>query len=226
MPDLQIIGGPASNYVWACRIACAEKGVAYTLTSVMPHTPEVDAIHPFGKIPVMRHGDVVLAESRAICGYVDRMFDGPPLIPADPVKAAQVDQWISIVNTSIDPVWVRQYLAAYVFPGTPDRSPNRPVIEAALPKIEQQFPVIEAAVKSGYFVGNSFTLADANIIPILYYMKRFPESGALMQKHKKLNAYFERHFARKSVQATIPQHTPGTAGKSEAQPDVASATGA
>jgi glutathione S-transferase len=45
----------------------------------MPHTPEVVAIHPFGKIPVMRHGDVTLAESRAICGYVDRAFDGPAL---------------------------------------------------------------------------------------------------------------------------------------------------
>ena len=27
------------------------------------HTPEVDAIHPFGKIPAMRHGDVTLFES-------------------------------------------------------------------------------------------------------------------------------------------------------------------
>jgi hypothetical protein len=31
----------------------------------MPHTPEIDAIHPVGKIPAMRHGDVVLAEPRA-----------------------------------------------------------------------------------------------------------------------------------------------------------------
>jgi len=27
MPDLQIIGAPQSNFVWACRIACGEKNV-------------------------------------------------------------------------------------------------------------------------------------------------------------------------------------------------------
>ena len=74
MPELQIIGGPQSNYVRVARIASAEKGVPYTLIPVMPHTPEVDAIHPFGKIPVMRHGDVTLGESRAICFYIDHAF--------------------------------------------------------------------------------------------------------------------------------------------------------
>ena len=84
MAELQIIGGPQSNFVWTTRIVCAEKGVPYQHISVMPHTPEVDAIHPFGKIPVMRHGDVTLCESRAIISYIDRTFDGPSLTPRDP----------------------------------------------------------------------------------------------------------------------------------------------
>lgn len=84
MPELQLIGGPQSPYVWVCRLALAEKRVAYSLIPVMPHTPEVDAIHPFGKIPVLRHGEVRLCESRAICFYIDRVFDGPPLVPTDP----------------------------------------------------------------------------------------------------------------------------------------------
>ncbi len=29
MPTLEIIGAPQSNYVWAVRMVCAEKGVAY-----------------------------------------------------------------------------------------------------------------------------------------------------------------------------------------------------
>jgi glutathione S-transferase len=65
--ELQIIGAPQSNYVWVVRIACHEKGVPYTLVPVMPHTPDVDAIHPLGKIPALRHGNVRIAESRAIC---------------------------------------------------------------------------------------------------------------------------------------------------------------
>jgi glutathione S-transferase len=94
MPDLELIGGPQSNYVWTCRIALAEKGVPYTLTATMPHTPVADATHPLGKIPSLRHGDVTLCESRAICGYIDRAFAGPPLLPADPVGAARAEQWI------------------------------------------------------------------------------------------------------------------------------------
>src|SRR6516225_10286857 len=116
MPELELIGASPSNYVWTCRIALAEKGVAYRHSEVMPHTAEVDAIHPFGKIPVMRHGAVEIFESRAICGYIDSVFPGAKLMPADPVVAAQVEQWISLVNTHIDPVWVRQYLRGYVFP--------------------------------------------------------------------------------------------------------------
>jgi glutathione S-transferase len=88
MPELQIIGAPQSNYVCVVRIACLEKGVPYTLVPEMPHSPEVDTIHPFGKIPVMRHGDVTLSESRAIGYYIDHAFEGPVLAPQDPVDGA------------------------------------------------------------------------------------------------------------------------------------------
>jgi glutathione S-transferase len=210
MPELELIGAEPSNYVWACRIALAEKGVPHRLNAVMPHSPEVDAIHPFGKIPVMRHGEVELCESRAICWYIDHVFDGPKLVPADPAKAAQVEQWVSIVNTHIDPVWLRQYLRAYVFPKTADGSPERDTIDAAVPKMEQHFPVMDRAVaKTGHLVGDTFTLADMNFIPILYYMGTRPESSALLERMPALKAYRERHLARKTVAATTPTWMPG-----------------
>ncbi len=210
MTELQLIGVPQSNFVWVCRIACAEKGVAYTLEPARPHTPEVDAIHPFGKIPAMRHGDVTLCESRAICGYIDHAFKGPPLIPTDPVRAAEVEQWVSLINTTIDPLMVRQYLLAYFFPGTEDGSPNRGSIEAALPKMEAQFQILDRAVaKTGHLVGDSFTLADIDLVPILYYLSKMPESGAMLAKAPHLTAYFERHMARPSVKETTPPPFPG-----------------
>ncbi len=216
MPELEIIGGAASNFVWVCRIACAEKGVPYKLTSVMPHTPEVDAIHPFGKIPAMRHGDLMLGKSRAICSYVDRTFDGPQLVPADPDqgragRAMGVDYQHAHRSDLDPPIRGRRlYL-----PGTPDKSPNRTVIEAALPKMQQQFPVMDKAVKSGYLVGNSFTLADMDFMPILYYMTKFPESSELVAGHPNLKAYFERHVMRKSVQDSIPESAPRNRGPEE-----------
>jgi glutathione S-transferase len=210
MPELELIGGSPSNYVWVCRIALSEKGVPYKHISAMPHTPEVDAIHPFGKIPVMRHGEVELCESRAICSYIDQVFEGPKLVPADPCKAAQVEQWISIVNNHIDPVWLREYLRAHVFPRTLDGSPERDTIAAALPKMEQQFPVMDRAVaKTGHLVGDMFTLADMNFLPILFYMSTRPESSALLARMPDLTRYLDRHMARKSVRDTMPTMKPG-----------------
>ena len=205
MPELQIIGAPQSNYVWVTRIACHEKGVPYTLLPVMPHTPEIDAIHPLGKIPALRHGDVTLAESRAICFYIDHVFNGPLLVPRDPVEGARTEQWISIVNTHFDVLVARPYVGAYFFPGTPDGTPNRSVIETALPKLEAQFAMLDRAVaRTGHLVGASFTLADMNLLPMLFYLHHLPESGVMVRRNASLEAYYERHMARASVKDALP----------------------
>lgn len=210
MPELQIIGAPQSNYVWVTRIACTEKGVPYSLVPAMPHTPEVDVIHPFGKIPAMRHGDLTLCESRAICFYIDHAFAGPPLAPRDPVGGAQTEQWISLVNTTIDPLLVRQYLGAHFFPGTPDGLPNRAVIDAALPKMEKHFSVLDRGVaRNGHLVGDSFTLADINLLPILFYLDKLPESRVMLRDATSLSAYYQRHIDRPSVKETTPPPLPG-----------------
>lgn len=210
MPELEILGAPQSNFVWVCRIAAEEKGVPHTLTPAMPHSETVKAIQPTGKIPAMRHGTVVLGESKAICTYIDRAFPGPALIPADPAGAARVEQWVSIVNTFIDPVCVRQYLLGYFFPGTPDGSPNRAIIEPALPKMRDQLAMLEAAVAAnGNLAGAEFSLADIALIPILFYMQKAPESAAMLAELPALSAYLKRHLERPSVRATIPPPLPG-----------------
>ncbi|HEY7642787.1 MAG TPA: glutathione S-transferase family protein [Steroidobacteraceae bacterium] len=209
MSDLQIIGAPASNFVWVTRIACTEKGVPYTLVPTPPHTPEVDAIHPLGKIPVMRHGAVTLCESRAICLYVDRAFPGPALAPTDPAGAARVEQWLSLINTHVDPLLVRRYLRAYIFPGTADGSFDRKTIDAALTEMRAEFAVLDAAVSAtGFLAGSSFTLADIDLLPILFYMNKMPESRELLAQSKHLKAYFDRHLERPSVRQTVPESMP------------------
>ncbi len=209
MAELEIIGAAQSNYVWVVRIAATEKGVPYKFTPLRPHTPEVDAIHPFGKIPVMRHGDLELFESRAICAYIDRAFPGPALVPGDARGAALTEQWISCVNTLVDPTCVRQYIVGYAFPSTPDGSPDRAKIDAALPAMEKQLAVLDQAIaKTGHLVGTSLTLADINLFPIAFYLQRFPESKAMMQGQKHLTAFVERVLGRESVKATMPPPPP------------------
>jgi glutathione S-transferase len=210
MFELEIIGAPQSNYVCVTRIACHEKGVPYSLVPVRPHTPEVDAIHPFGKIPVMRHGDVSLCETRAICYYIDHAFAGPPLAPRDPGEGARVEQWISLVNTAIDPLLVRRYLLAYFFPNPADGGPDRAAIETALPEMEKHFALLDRAVAgTGHLVGAGFTLADMFLLPILFYMNKMPESGAMLRRTAHLAAYWERHMARPSVRDAAPPPFPG-----------------
>ena len=132
MAKVEIIGMPQSTFVRVVRMTCEEKGVPYELTAARPHSPEINAVHPFGKVPGMRHGDVELCESKAIATYLDRTFGGTKVIPEDPAQAAHVEQWVSIVNTTIDPTMIRQYLLSYIFPKGPDGKPDRKVIDAAL----------------------------------------------------------------------------------------------
>jgi len=210
MPEVQIIGAAASNYVWAVRVACGEKGVPYRLNEVPPHSPDVTAIHPLGKIPVMRHGEVELAESRAIGLYLDRAFEGPVLMPRDLIEGAKAEQWVSIVNTSVDPILVRQYMVGYLFPGTPDNSPNRAMIEPVLPRVEKVFAMLERRLsESRNLAGASFTLADMTLTPILWYLAKPPESRAFMAASPHVAAYLQRHMERPSVSETIPTRLPG-----------------
>ena len=203
MPALQIIGLPQSNYVWVVRMVCEEKGVPYTHKPEPPHTPDVDAIHPFGKIPVMRHGDVTLCESKAIASYIDCVFDGPKVIPEDPRLGAQVEQWVSLGNVEFDKLMIRQYVAGYVFPK--DGKPDMAAIGEAAEKMKKQVEVLDRAVaKTGHLVGDSFTLADINILPTLFYVNRFEEGKAMLGAAKNLSAYMERHFARDSFKNTAP----------------------
>lgn len=209
MSELTILGAPASVYVWVVRMACAEKGVPYSLIPSMPHTAEIDAIHPFGKIPVMRHGDATLCESRAICLYIERTFEGPPLVPHDALAAARVEQWISLLNTHIAPVCVLQYLVGYFFPSTPDGAPDRALIDAALPAMRGQFAVLDDAVaRTGYLVGDSFTLADIDLLPLLHFLQKLPEGGALLAQSPHLQRYFERGRRRSSFRQTLPETMP------------------
>jgi glutathione S-transferase len=88
MAAVEIIGFPQSTYTRVARMVCEEKAIPYDLKASPPHSPDVTAIHPFGKIPVMRHGDFELCESKAIATYLDLTFPGPKLIPTEPRQAA------------------------------------------------------------------------------------------------------------------------------------------
>jgi glutathione S-transferase len=209
MATIEIIGFPQSTYTRVARMACEEKGVGYTLTPAPPHSPEVNAIHPFGKIPAMRHGDYELCETKAIATYLDRTFEGPKLIPDDPRAAAETEKWVSIVNTMVDPVWVRRYLFGYIFPKTADGKPDRAMIDAAVPDMRKQAQILDHGLaRGGSFSGNGFSFADINMMPILFYAVKFPEGAEMVNGAKNLKAFYEKNSQRASFKNTDPPPPP------------------
>ncbi len=74
MTKPEIIGSIKSTYTRVVCMVCEEKGIEYVLTEMPLRAPEILAIHPFGKMPVLRHGDVELFESKAIATYLDEAF--------------------------------------------------------------------------------------------------------------------------------------------------------
>lgn len=201
MPVVEIIGLPQSNFVWTARIACAEKGVEHVNVPAPPHTPEVAAIHPLGKMPVLRHGARTVFESRAILAYLDGL-PGPALAPPDAI--VDVEQWTSLVNTDIEPIAIRRYLFGYMFPKTPDGAPDRGQIDAAWTDLQPRLRLLEQRLVSGWLAGPAFTLADCYLIPILFYLSQTPEAGAAITASPALKGYLERGLARDSVRQTAP----------------------
>jgi len=205
----EIIGSIRSTYTRVVCMVCEEKGIEYVLIETPLNSPEVSAIHPLGKMPVMRHGDFVLFESKAIATYLDRSFAGPQLIPADPRLAGLTEQWISFVNTVVDRTLIRTYLFAYIKAMMTGEPPDRVAIDAALPEMWKQISILDNAVAtSGCLVNDQFTLADLNLLPILDRVRLAPEGAEALAATTHLSRYFETHAARPSFQRTSPPEGP------------------
>jgi glutathione S-transferase len=207
MAMLQILGAPQSTYTRIVRLVAHEKGAPHEFVVAPPHSPE--AIHPAGKVPVMRHGEVTMFESSAIARYTDTHFDGPNLTPRDKKGDREVEMWISYINTVTDPLMIRRYLFSYLFPKTADKKPDRAAIDAMQPELAREVEVLdEALAGNGHLVGDKLTIADLYLLPMIAYLKQTPEGGQLVAKAKNLSAFFDRHAQRASFKATEPPPRP------------------
>ena len=204
MADLEIVGVPFSNYVRSVRMLCEEKGIPYKLAPSLPHSPEVTAIHPAGQIPVMRHGDVSLFESKAIATYIDRAFPGPKFIPEAPLAQAEVEQWVSYGNVKVDRWIMREFVVPQVF-FDKAKGPDTARVAAALPEVDKCCKALDAAVaKTGHLVGDGLTYADMNVIPMLATLQNFPAGKDVMAKFPALSAYVAKLVERPSYKNTAP----------------------
>src|SRR6202035_3127821 len=105
-------------------------------------------------------------------------------------------------------------LFAYIFPKTGDGQPDRKAIDAEAPMLADEIGLLDRAVaKGGYLAGDGFTFADINLMPILYYVRNFPEGAAAIAGGKALSGYYDRLAARASFQNTTPPPPPARQAK-------------
>ncbi|HEY2590802.1 MAG TPA: glutathione S-transferase N-terminal domain-containing protein, partial [Steroidobacteraceae bacterium] len=60
-------------------------------------------INPIGQVPALVHYGKVVTESTVINEYLDEVFDGPPLRPADPYWRARMRIWTKFVDEYFTP---------------------------------------------------------------------------------------------------------------------------
>jgi glutathione S-transferase len=202
---LEIIGFARSNFVRTVRMVAEEKGVAYEHLPEMPHSDVINALHPLGQIPAMRHDGFELIESMAIAQYIDAVFDGPAMIPSEIKECAKVLQWSSFVQTSVDRLILRQYVVQYLFNKDADGNVVRTEIDQAVKRFPKMFSVLDKATEGGFLAGNSFSMADCFLMPILGGARLFPESKEAFDASPALTAYFEAHSQRPSFVGTALQ---------------------
>lgn len=115
------------------------------------------------------------------------------------------EQWISLINCHAYDTMVRRYVLQYIFPKGADGQPDRITIDAALPEMATQLRVLDQAYgERDFLVGNTLSMADLFLAPIVMYLEMFPESKALLEDCPNIRRGQAVIRARPSYAATLP----------------------
>ena len=203
-------GRSASPFVWRIRYALAHKGIAYE--SVPLGFIEIPKVFGgrFKTVPVLEHGETMMAESWDIAEYLDRAFPERPLFsgPAERAMVRLVDAWLLVEFVrKVLPVYVldvhdgarpedRPYfrrtrearfnatLEAY----TADRAARIPAVRQALEPLRLQL------ARQPYLGGSSPNFADYMVLGFFQWVTSIATVPLLARDDEVLRAYFERGF--------------------------------
>lgn len=158
MAVVELFGFAQSTYVRTARLVCEEKGIQYSLLPLEFREESHRAVHPYLRMPALRHGKLVLFETLAIAMYVNEQFPGPNLDAGTVAERAKGYQWISTSND-------------YIYKGivgaiAKSDSVDPRVIDDAAPLL---LPFDRALAKHDYLVGDELTLADLFLLPMLLF---------------------------------------------------------
>ena len=198
-----------------------ELGVAYEIKHYQrdPRTmlapPELRAVHPLGKSPVITEDGLTIAESGAIVEYLIERHGGEALIPpAGTPERLRYTYWLHFAEGSAMP----PLLLALIFSRLPTQPMPffvRPIARALCSKVLKSFVTpqlttqrdfMEAELaKSAWFAGDSFSAAD---IQMSFVVEASAARGGLAQAYPKLQAWLERIHARAAYQRALEKGGP------------------
>jgi glutathione S-transferase len=205
MPEPIVFGFPQSTYVRTVRLTCVEKGIPYSLEPLGFSSDRLADLHPFGRIPAFRHGDVSLYETTAICRYIDAAFAGPPLLPPGAGGQARTEQWISVINAYVDPPVIRDIVVERLTRPLQGQPVDEAKCTAAIPLAAHALGVIDTALTDQAFLsGDGVSLADFFLLPIIYYFRQLPEGIEMLPRLPHLETWYQRMRNRPSFAATAP----------------------
>lgn len=167
-----------SSASYRVRIALALKGLPYDYRAVHlarhEQTSEAfAAVSPAQLVPVLRDGEVTVAQSLAIIEYLDETHPEPPLLPAAPSERARVRALALSIACEIHPLnnlRVLRFLVRELKLSEDDKLRwYRHWVETGLQAVEQQLQAQPAA----FCHGATPTLADCCLVPQIFNAQRF-----------------------------------------------------
>lgn len=206
-----LYGSSLSPYVRKVLAFAAEKGIELELrpTGFPNHLPEYLEASPFKKMPALRDGDYVLADSSAIIHYFEAKQPDPPLIPAEPKLRGKAIWFEEFADTIVVPCGAKIFFNRIVAP----RFMGKPCDEEAVQAAERDElpPVLDYLEKvvpadGGYMVGDALTIADIAVAsPFANF--RHTNTHIDRERYPRTVAYVERIMGRPSIAQWVERET-------------------
>jgi glutathione S-transferase len=165
-----------------------------SLTRGDNRTPEYLAINPMGKVPALRHSDVVVTEAAAICTYLADEFPHAKLnVPIGDPRRGVYLKWLFFGPSCIEPAIMDR-----AFP----RKEEARRSALGYGDVDTVMEVVANAVAKGpYIMGEQFTAADVVIGSGLRWGMMFK----LLPERPEFTAYVGRLAARPALQRADEQ---------------------
>lgn len=164
---MQLMTLAGSPYGWRVQLALEHKQLDYELRVLSWQngeldTPELRAMSPRGRVPVLRDGDFSLCESLAILAYLDRKYPGQPLFGTTAEETGRIWRWISEYTAYVDAA-VERFIVPLYFGDAKEKAAE---IRETIPTLATELATYEKALSATPFLaGDAPSAADHVVFP-------------------------------------------------------------